>query len=135
MLGGLVSVLLYPAFPLCHFSVYVLCRPVFGFATMFRTLAYDGHRRVAVSMRGSYTIISRACCAPNSGTTVYLVTPFIGGGDLFDWVRQERRLPEGDVKPLFRQIVEAMQASKDCGLLADEGYLGALMHWYRRENT
>lgn len=43
---------------------------------------------------------------------MYLLTPFIGGGDMFDWVLQQRRLPEEVAKPLFRQLLEGTGVSQ-----------------------
>eukprot|EP00904_Undaria_pinnatifida_P005715 jgi/Undpi1/2273/HiC_scaffold_13.g05659.m1 len=43
-------------------------------------------------------------------TDIFLVTPFVDGGEMFDWVQKSPRpAREADVRPLFRQIVEAMQ--------------------------
>lgn len=43
-------------------------------------------------------------------TSIFLVTPFIDGGEMFDWVQGAANpAREVDVRPLFRQIVEGMQ--------------------------
>lgn len=43
-------------------------------------------------------------------TDIFLVTPFIDGGEMFDWVsKAPTPAREADVRPLFRQIVEGMQ--------------------------
>lgn len=45
----------------------------------------------------------------NAGDTVYLVTPFVDGGELFDWVKDNGASTEDVVKPLFRQLVDGLQ--------------------------
>lgn len=45
------------------------------------------------------------------GGMLYLVTPFIDGGDLFDAVSREEGFSEDVAKRLFRQIVEGMLVS------------------------
>ena len=43
-------------------------------------------------------------------TDIFLASPFVAGGEMFDWVAgAPRPAREADVRPLFRQIVEAMQ--------------------------
>lgn len=50
---------------------------------------------------------ARAC---DAGKTIFLVTPFIDGGEMFDWVvRNAGSAAEEIVKPLFRQIVDGMR--------------------------
>lgn len=40
---------------------------------------------------------------------MYLVTPFVDGGELFDWVKDNGASTEDVVKPLFRQLVDGLQ--------------------------
>lgn len=46
---------------------------------------------------------------------MYMLTPFVGGGDMFDWVKKMPCSPgEGRaavVKPLFRQFMEGIVVS------------------------
>jgi len=43
---------------------------------------------------------------------VYLLTPFVDGGELFDWVYKNGAPTEDVVKPLFRQLVQAVRVSR-----------------------
>lgn len=43
------------------------------------------------------------------GGTVYLLTPFIGGGELFTWIADDGGAEEEVVRPIFRQIVDGMR--------------------------
>lgn len=45
----------------------------------------------------------------NAGDTVYLLTPFVDGGELFDWIRDNGASTEDAVKPLFRQIINGLR--------------------------
>lgn len=42
---------------------------------------------------------------------MYVLTPFIDGGEMFDWVAETGASPEDRIRPLFRQLVEGMRVS------------------------
>lgn len=44
-----------------------------------------------------------------TGKTVYLITPFVDGGELFDWIAESGSAPENVVRRMFRQIVDGMK--------------------------
>ncbi|CAM9300834.1 unnamed protein product [Ascophyllum nodosum] len=53
------------------------------------------------------------------GRVVYLVTPFVDGGELFDWVSEGGAYNKGTtetVRQLFRQLVRGMQYSHSKGI-------------------
>ncbi|KAJ3364223.1 hypothetical protein GGF31_000570 [Allomyces arbusculus] len=52
-----------------------------------------------------------------SATTIHLVFPFLGGGELFDWLRARPsgRLGEDDARVLFAQLVDAVGYCHDKG--------------------
>lgn len=44
---------------------------------------------------------------------MYLLTPFVDGGELFDWVHEHGATTEDVVKPLFRQVVQAVRVGNN----------------------
>lgn len=90
------------------------------------------YRLRCLSIKTSHAVIPRVL-PPTSGSTVYVLTPFITGGDLFGQVSEHGKMPKSVVKPLFRQVVEGMRVSEGWIVKQMRGSLGrALMHWYRR---
>ncbi|CAM9514750.1 unnamed protein product [Scytosiphon promiscuus] len=47
--------------------------------------------------------------ALTDGLTLYVLTPFIDGGEMFDWVANTGASAEETVKPLFRQLLEGLR--------------------------
>lgn len=44
---------------------------------------------------------------------MYLLTPFVDGGELFEWVKDNGASEEEVVKPLFRQIVDGLRVRQE----------------------
>lgn len=47
-----------------------------------------------------------------AGQTIYLITPFVDGGELFDWIADHGSAPENVVRTMFRQIVDGMKVCR-----------------------
>eukprot|EP00903_Cladosiphon_okamuranus_P018341 g16873.t1 len=73
--------------------------------------------------------------ALDDGETVYLLTPFVDGGEMFDWIADDGASTEEVVKPLFRQIIDGLRYVHSHGLChADMSLENALVD-ARRENS
>lgn len=83
--------------------------PILSHTREFYVLAFL-HVGTAVNLGEKHeTKRPRQHTTENAGETVYLLTPFVDGGELFDWVRNNGASTEDVVKPLFRQIVDGLR--------------------------